>query len=256
MGAHPLIGVLPVRTPTVPPATHTNCYRLGRTVIDPGSPWPDEQARLAEWAGDVDRILLTHHHVDHVGGVVDLVARTGAEVWAHADARPPFPVDVRLEDGDRVETEVGALRCLHTPGHADGHLCFQLEGSEQVIAGDMVAGIGTIVLVPPEGDLLTYLASLARLEAIGGTLHPAHGPAIPDGPALVRQYVAHRHMRTEQIERALGRGPLDAVGIAEVVYAGIPGVDPRLAAVQVVAHLRWLATAGRVREDDGRWWRE
>lgn len=251
-----MIPALPVRTPTVPPATHTNCYRVGRTVIDPGSPWPDEQARLADWLADgVDRILLTHHHVDHVGGVADLAARTGARIWAHADARLPFPVDVRLEEGDRVETEEGTLRCLHTPGHADGHLCFHLEGTEHVIVGDMLAGVGTIVLVPPEGDLAAYLASLARLEALGGTLHPAHGPAIRDGVAMVRQYVAHRHLRSEQIVAALTE-PRDPVGIAEVVYAGIPGVNPNLAAIQVVAHLRWLAGVGRVREHDGRWWRE
>lgn len=248
-----MIEVLPVRTPTVPPATHTNCYKLGRTVVDPASPWADEQARLAAWAGPVERILLTHHHADHVGGVADLVARTGAEVWAHRDARVAFPVDVRLEHGDRVPTEVGTLRCEHTPGHADGHLCFVLEETGDILAGDMVAGVGTIVLVPPEGDLAVYLESLARLEALGGPLHPAHGPMIPDGPALVRQYVAHRHMRSGQVEAALGDGALDPVEVARVVYAGIPGVDPRLAAVQVVTHLRWLAGAGRVREEDGRW---
>ena len=48
---HPELRVVPVRTPTLPPATHTNAYVLGRrrlTIIDPASPWPDEQARLAE----------------------------------------------------------------------------------------------------------------------------------------------------------------------------------------------------------------
>lgn len=247
-----MIEVLPVRTPTVPPATHTNCYKLGRTVIDPGSPWADEQSRLADWAGPIERILLTHHHADHVGGVADLAARTGAEVWAHRDAQVSFPVHVRLEEGDRVDTGDGVLECLHTPGHADGHLCYRLEGTGHVIAGDMVAGVGTIVLVPPEGDLAVYLDSLARLETLGDVLYPAHGPVIADGPALVRQYIAHRHNRSAQIEAALTE-PRDPVGIAEVVYAGIPGVDPRLAAIQVVAHLRWLAGVGRVREEDGRW---
>ena len=252
-----MIDVLPVRTPTVPPATHTNCYRVGRVVVDPASPWPDEQARLAEWIGDdVDTVLLTHHHGDHVGGVADLVARTGARVYAHADARLPFPVDGRLEDDARIDTGAGWLRCLHTPGHADGHLCFLHEASGAIVAGDMVAGTGTIVLIEPEGHLATYLASLARLEALGGALLPAHGPAIPDGAALVRQYVAHRHARTEQVYRALADGPLDPVGIARVVYAGVPGVDLGLAAVQVRAHLTWLREQARVEHRDGVYVRE
>ncbi len=252
-----MFDVLPVRTPTVPPATHTNCYRFGRTVIDPASPWADEQERLAAWAGvgsngrGVDTILLTHHHVDHVGGVADLVARTGAKVYAHPDARVPFRVDGQLVDGDVVDTGAGHLRCLHTPGHADGHLCFRVEESGDIVAGDMVAGHGTIVLIEPEGHLATYLASLERLVPLAGRLLPAHGPVLEDGRAVLERYIAHRHARTEQIAAALGGGPLDPEGIAAVVYAGVPGVNLGLAAVQVRTHLTWLVERGRVRAVDG-----
>ncbi|MDP2308316.1 MAG: MBL fold metallo-hydrolase [Pseudomonadota bacterium] len=245
-----MIDVLPVRTPTVPPATHTNCYRFGRVVIDPASPYPDEQERLASWAEGVDTILLTHHHLDHVGGVADLVARTGAKVYAHTDARVAFPVDVRLEDGDVIDTgaTTGAarLRCLHTPGHADGHLCFLDEQTGDIVAGDMVAGFGTIVLIEPEGHLATYLGSLSRLLPLAGRLLPAHGPVLESGPAVLRQYIAHRHARTEQIAAALAGGPRDPMGIAAIVYAGVPGVHLGLAAVQVRTHLTWLIERGRV----------
>ena len=158
--------VLAVRTPTLPPATHTNCYRLGDCVIDPASPYPEEQERLRRWAGPIRRVLLTHHHHDHIGGVEELVATTGAAVWAHADAQVPFRVDHRVADGDRVDTGAGVLIALHTPGHADGHLAWQLEGTGDVIAGDLVAGEGTIVLLPPEGNLAVYLASLARVRGL------------------------------------------------------------------------------------------
>ena len=253
-----MIDVLAVRTPTVPPATHTNCYRVGRTIIDPASPYPEEQERLAAWAGPVERILLTHHHVDHIGGVADLAARTGAPVWAHRDAQLPFHVERRLQDDDLVDTGAGVLRCLHTPGHADGHLCFALgtaSAGVSLIAGDMVAGTGTIVFVPPEGDLAVYLASLERLVPLAGTLYPAHGPPIADGPALLRAYIAHRRMRSAQILDVLADGERRTPReIAEAVYAGVPGVDVALARWQVRTHLAWLAARGEVREGEHDVW--
>lgn len=247
-----MIDVLPVRTPTLPPATHTNCYRVGRTVIDPASPYPDEQERLAEWAGAVERIVITHHHADHVGGVADLARRTGAPVCAHADARVGFEVDVWLDDGAEIDTGAGVLRAWHTPGHADGHLVFELTGTGEVIAGDLVAGIGTIVLVPPEGDLARYLTSLERVRGFASRLWPAHGPPVP--PETLDHYVQHRHLRTAQFEASLRtRGRATAVEIAGDVYAGIPGVDLSFAAMQVRTHLAWLAERGRAVPEGEHW---
>lgn len=247
---------LPLRTPTLPPATHTNCYRVGDTVIDPASPYLEEQQRLSAWLGEgVRRILVTHHHGDHVGGVAALAEATGAEVWAHRDARLPFEVQRRLEDGDTCDTGEGVLRCLHTPGHADGHLAFHLEGSDEVSCGDLVASVGTIVLAWPEGHLATYLASLARVRAYVGTLYPAHGDPIPDGPGHLDLYTAHRHMRTEQIRAALRGGAGTPEEVAAAVYAGIPGVNPALAAIQVRTHLVWLQEQGEAAALVGDTWR-
>ena len=248
----PPIEVLALRTPTIPPATHTNCYRVGRTYIDPASPWEDEQARLLDWARDgVDRIVITHHHHDHVGGVAALAAATGAPVWAHRAARVDFPVDRWLDDGDTIDTGAGVLRCIATPGHADGHLVFHLEGTDHVIAGDLVAGEGTIVLVAPEGDLQVYLDSLARVRPLVGTLWPAHGGPLAEGQAVLDYYTAHRHQRTAQIRAALDSGPATAEGIATRVYAGIPGVNFVLAGLQVETHLRWLMARGAVEAGPG-----
>lgn len=247
-----MFSVLAVRTPTLPPATHTNCYRLGDTVVDPASPEPEEQVRLAAWAGPIRRIVLTHAHGDHVGGVLDLAARTGAGIYAHADAPVPFPLTGTLADGERIDTGAGTLVAWHTPGHADGHLVFQIEGTGEVICGDLVAGEGTIVLVPPEGSLAAYLASLARVRAFATTLWPAHGG--PQPAALADHYVAHRHRRTEQFLAVLREGgPASPAAIAAAVYAGVPGANLQIAAMQVLTHLDWLHAHGRVRPQGDAW---
>ncbi len=236
---------LALETPTLPPATHTNCWRLGSVVIDPASPWPAEQERLWAWLADAPptKILLTHHHADHTGGVEALRARCGASVWAHREARLPFEVDGRLEEGDAVETGAGVLRCLSTPGHADGHLCYRLETADstaETVIGDMMAGIGTILLAPPEGHLATYMASLERLERLGGRFLPAHGAAMEDGAAVARMYLAHRRARTEQVRAALAQGMSAPEQIAAWIYAGVPGVNLDIAALQISAHLHYI----------------
>jgi len=258
----PELHVLAVRSPTLPPATHTNAWILGRqapVVVDPASPWQEERDRLAGALAPAapQAILLTHHHHDHVSGAADLAARTGAPIWAHAEtaARLSLPVDRLLVDEERLDLEGGVWTVLHTPGHAPGHLCLLREADGELIAGDMVAGEGTIVLDPPEGDLALYLASLARLQARGARrLHPAHGPSLEDGPATLQTYVAHRHARTAQIREALARRPGSRPrDLVPLVYGELPELVQLLAARQVLCHLLWLADrqqARRLDDDD------
>jgi ribonuclease/clavin/mitogillin len=250
------VACLPLRTPTLAPATHTNCYRVGDVLVDPGSPWVEEQERLAAWVREgppVRRVVLTHHHHDHVGGVTDIVRRTGARVCAHVDARLPFPVDERLRDGDVLPTGAAPLACLHTPGHADGHLALVVGDEGDVIVGDLLAGVGTIVLAPPEGHLRTFLASLARVAEVASRAHPAHGPCLMDARAAIAAVTAHRHARSAQVEAALAAGARTPAEIAAVVYAGVPGVDLALAAAQAHAHLVWLEEEGRARRVGEGW---
>lgn len=257
----PGIRVLALRTPTLPPAAHTNVYLVGPqagpvVVVDPGSPYPDQQAVLDTVLAElpIAAVLLTHHHGDHVGGAAALAARWNVPIAAHAATARRLAgrvaVSVLLDDG---ETFHGAT-AVHTPGHAEGHLCFEI--GEASIAGDMVAGIGTILIDPSEGDMAAYLASLERMrDRAATTLLPAHGPAIRDGRAKLTEYLAHRRMREERAAAALAGAPRTLGELVPVVYSDTPPVLWPLAERSLLAHLIKLERDGRARasEDRERW---
>jgi glyoxylase-like metal-dependent hydrolase (beta-lactamase superfamily II) len=260
------VAVLPLATPTLPPATHTNCIILGTgpwVVVDPASPYQDEQERLLEYLQvrsiSPEAVWLTHHHRDHVAAADALRERLGIPVKAHPMTKERLrgrpAVDESLLDGDLAELGDVSADVLHTPGHARGHLAFRVRGTRTLVAGDLVAGQGTIVVDPPEGDMADYLATLGRLLRDGcGAIVPAHGPAIPDGDGKLLEYIAHRQRREEQVlatlaarPGALGR-PIDLV---PAVYPEVPPYFHPLAARQVLAHLLKLEAEGRVERPDG-----
>lgn len=265
----PQLFALPVRTPTLPPATHTNAYLVrgkeGSLLVEPASPFPDEVGRLAqilEAEGDALRALLvTHHHADHVGGAAALRSRVGVPLWAHRDTAarldPDVPVDRWLEDGERLELGGRSLEVLHTPGHAPGHICLLDDRSGAAMVGDLVAGVGTILIDPDDdGDMAAYLASLRRLAARGPRLLlPAHGPPVPDAVGRLERYVRHRLDREAKVVRALTQhgGPARAADLVPVAYDDAPRAVWPLAARSIEAHLGKLSQEGRITGTDEGW---
>lgn len=248
-----IVGVA-VRTPTLPPAAHTSCWLLGDgdlVAVDPGSPYPDQQEALAAAIaarGRLAAVLLTHHHGDHAGGAAALAAVTGAPIWAHrltAAHLPELVVARTLEDGEVLEVGGRRIRAIFTPGHAVGHLCFRDEVTRATAVGDMVAGLGTILIDPSGGHMATYLASLERLlrEDMGALL-PAHGPAITDGPGKLREYLAHRRMREAKVLAALADEPRTAEALCADAYADTPRFLWPLAQRSLLAHLVKLVEDG------------
>lgn len=177
------------------------CEETGRcALVDPGA----EPARLlAAAAGEgarIESILLTHAHIDHVGGVAAAARATGAPIYLHpADAPlyvaapeqalafgveielPPQP-DHELQDGQILQVGAAQLEVRHTPGHSPGHVC--LIGDGFALVGDCVfaGSIGRTDL--PGGDYRKLLEAIQEklLTLPDDTvLHPGHGPATTVG---------------------------------------------------------------------------
>jgi glyoxylase-like metal-dependent hydrolase (beta-lactamase superfamily II) len=260
------IKIFPVRSPTLPPATHTNVYVLdgpdGSVAVDVASPYPDEQARLDAALDALEKpvteIVLTHHHLDHVSGARHLAQRLGVGVAAHAETARRLegrvPVTRIIGEGDTI---AGSFTALHTPGHAPGHLCFHDQRSGALLAGDMIASIGTIIIEPDDdGDMAVYLEQLRRLRALGARpLLPAHGPPVEDAAGKLDFYVKHRLEREAKVVAALSAEPRTVEELVPPSYPDVARAIYPLAARSLLAHLRKLEKDGRARSEDGRWTR-
>ena len=167
-------------------------------VVDPGGDIELILAAVAKFGVAVEKILLTHGHIDHAGGTVELARRLGVPVegpqreeqfwidqlpqqsqmfgFPHADK---FTPDRWLEQGDVVRFGNIEMEVLHCPGHTPGHVVFFHRASRLAVVGDVLfqGSIGRTDF--PRGDYDTLIRSIReRLWPLGDdvTFIPGHGP--------------------------------------------------------------------------------
>jgi glyoxylase-like metal-dependent hydrolase (beta-lactamase superfamily II) len=255
--------------------TGTQTYVVGEAdgpdcaVIDPG---PNEPAHIdaiiAAIAGRrVLAIMCTHTHRDHSPAAAPLAALSGAPIVGcaplvlasnlpRADEAfdPTYAPDRVLMDGEGMRGTGWTLTAVATPGHTSNHLCYALEESGALFTGDHVMGWSTSVVIPPDGDMGDYMASLDKLMARDDVrYHSAHGAAIEKPRQLVRGMIGHRRQREAQILRLLGEA---ARPVSDFIPAMYKGLDSRLipaAEMSVTAHLIDLEKRGLARRDDAVW---
>jgi hydroxyacylglutathione hydrolase len=166
-------------------------------VVDPGDNIEDIERVLARHGLRVTAIVITHAHIDHIGGAAKLKARTGApvhmnrrdaELYAHLDQQAAWlgmetpertEIDVDAREGQRLALGDAELLVLETPGHTQGSISLWIPAENKLVAGDTLFrdSIGRTDL--PGGDTRQILRSIHnKLLALpeAATVVPGHGP--------------------------------------------------------------------------------
>ena len=248
------INVLALESTPLPPATHTNCILLGARdlyVIDPGTDEDHEFEHLSTQidhhlvsGGRVAGVLLTHGHRDHIGAAPFLREKYGAPVFAHPATTHQFrfEVDQFLHDGEIIDVAGDPgwrIKCLFTPGHDPGHVAFLEETTKTLLAGDMVAQMGTVIVAPRiGGNMQDYLDSLQKLKHEDiRMIIPAHGFPIHRPREHLQEIIDHRLEREQKLIDALEDGLRSMNDLIPRVYNDVDESLWPLAEQTLLAHL-------------------
>ena len=167
------------------------------TAVDPAVAEPVLQA-LDRLGWKLTHILCTHHHMDHIGGNLEVKQATGCTiVGAGADAARIPGIDVQVRNGDHVELGGKTARVFEVPGHTSGHVAYWFEDSHALFCGDTLFSLGCGRLF--EGTAEQMWESLSRLRDLPGEtrVYCAHEytnsnadfalSVDPDNPALKKR---------------------------------------------------------------------
>lgn len=268
---HPGIYGLPLPSPTLKPATTTNCFLLGdnehRYIIDPGSHLESEKKRLLAVLEGLNRkdnikgIILTHNHIDHWSSIPYLLENLSYSIpiFAHELTESlinneKIKITNKLSDEQIIDLGYDHLnnkwniKSIYTGGHAPDHFTFLDNRFNALIAGDFVAGTGT-VLIENMGNYLKSLDKFINLNI--GVIMPAHGPIHHKGHQLLQKYKDHRLARLDKIIEAFSKNNKATVDqLTEYAYQDVDKQYHQYAKIQVKTYLKYLEEENRVENAD------
>ncbi|MFW9929647.1 MAG: MBL fold metallo-hydrolase [Candidatus Thorarchaeota archaeon] len=257
----PGIQIIPFRTRTIAPAYTTNLIIIGALeclIVDPGTNNENELNRLDQIIEyllverrKIKGILLTHHHLDHREAIKHLTNKFNFSVYLsqkcydQIEEKGEYEQRIIIADNEvinlGIDRENGLewnLKVLELPGHTKGHVCLLDQRFNTLIAGDIVSGIGTVII----DDYKEYMNSLERLQKLEvGMILPGHGPMVKRGHKLINDYIIHRKLREKQIitalDKKIGKTPKE---IVEEVYTDVPVSFHLFAEQQVNVYLKYF----------------
>lgn len=244
----------------------TNTYLIGkgsqRILIDTGEGGKDEYIKILRETLEsqntkLEKIIVTHWHPDHSGGVSDVVKNCPCADDLAILKHPLVPFKEEtitncdksytyIKDNEVVKTEGATLRLIHTPGHTTDHLVLVLQEENTIFSGDCVLGHGTAVFE----DLYDYMKSLQRIVSLNcAQLYPAHGAVVNNPTEKLTEYIEHRKLRENQILDVLKSSkehPHSAMDIVKKVYTETPFYLHKAAEKNVSEHLKKLEKEGKI----------
>lgn len=246
-----------------PPNVYLAVGDVGAAFIDTGfNKQEDIKVRMdyLESIGnpEVIGIILTHRHLDHMGGATHFQKTTGAPLLSSPIEKEV--IDTILErqsetpqaynsvnHGDALNLGGITLEFVHGPGHTMGSMAVYAREQKALFTGDTILGFGTTAINPDDGNMKQYLETLENfLQYELNFILPGHGNMISNPQAKINELIQHRIQRENQIIYALEEGPKSLEDLFKGIYSELDHRLHNQARSQIKSHLVKLETEGRV----------